>query len=235
MNRGNKILLGVQAFVVVCVVGYALFSETITVTGTATAKGSFDITSTCGLENIANELGFTKSDIEAYYNLGGYQNPSCSVTDSKVSFSTELLYRSARSLFLIKSENTGSINAVFDPSEVDTDGIFSNTTVEVCKLDENNVKSNCSDRFYNGDGSSNVPLESEIIGGMAKDGNFYKVDEAGFANNFKDDTYGIVLEPGESLFHAIGFYWPKNYDNDENSFNYSLEVITELKFVQTTN
>ena len=47
MNKSNKVLLGVLAFVVVCVVGYALFSETITVTGTATAKGSFDISYTC--------------------------------------------------------------------------------------------------------------------------------------------------------------------------------------------
>ena len=47
MNKSNKILLGVLSFVVVCVVGYALFSENITVTGTATAKGSFDITASC--------------------------------------------------------------------------------------------------------------------------------------------------------------------------------------------
>lgn len=235
MNNNNKILVGILAFIAVCVMGYALFSENIMVTGTATASGNFDITSTCGLENIANELGFAKSDIEVYYNLGGYQNPSCSVNDSKVSFSTELLYPSARSLFLVKSENTGSINAVFDFSQADTDGGFSNTTVEVCKLDENDVKSNCSDRFYNGDGSSNVSLESEIIGGMTKDGTFYKVDDTGFTNNFKDDTYGIVIEPGEAVFHAIGFWWPKNYDNEENSSSYSLNLTTELRFIQITN
>ena len=35
MNKNNKILIAVLAFVLVCVVGYALFSENITVTGTA--------------------------------------------------------------------------------------------------------------------------------------------------------------------------------------------------------
>ena len=54
MNKSNKILLGVLSFVVVCVVGYALFSEKITVTGTATASGNFDINYTCqtGLANV---------------------------------------------------------------------------------------------------------------------------------------------------------------------------------------
>ena len=47
MNKGNKILLGILAFVVVCVVGYALFGETITVTGSATASGEWSITTTC--------------------------------------------------------------------------------------------------------------------------------------------------------------------------------------------
>ena len=55
MNKGNKILLGVLSFVVVCVVGYALFSETITVTGTATANGSYELTTTCHL-GMTNEI-----------------------------------------------------------------------------------------------------------------------------------------------------------------------------------
>ena len=35
MNKNNKLLIGMLTFVVVCVVGYALFSENITVTGSA--------------------------------------------------------------------------------------------------------------------------------------------------------------------------------------------------------
>ena len=43
MNKKNKILVGCLALLLVLSVGYALFSDTITINGTATAKGSFDI------------------------------------------------------------------------------------------------------------------------------------------------------------------------------------------------
>ena len=43
MKKQNIAIIGVIAFVLAIAVGYALFSETITVTGTATAKGSFDV------------------------------------------------------------------------------------------------------------------------------------------------------------------------------------------------
>ena len=47
MNNRNKILVGCLALLLALSVGYALFSETITINGTATAKGSFDIGFEC--------------------------------------------------------------------------------------------------------------------------------------------------------------------------------------------
>ena len=47
MNKNNKILVGILTFVVVCVIGYALFSDNINVTGTATAQGQFLLDTTC--------------------------------------------------------------------------------------------------------------------------------------------------------------------------------------------
>ena len=47
MVKKNKILVACLALLLVLSVGYALFSETITINGTATAKGSFDITYAC--------------------------------------------------------------------------------------------------------------------------------------------------------------------------------------------
>lgn len=49
MNKKNKILIGCLALLLVLSVGYALFSETVTINGTATAKGDFDITYTCSV------------------------------------------------------------------------------------------------------------------------------------------------------------------------------------------
>ena len=47
MKKSNVLLITILAIIVTLMIGYALFSETITVTGTATAKGSFDIEVTC--------------------------------------------------------------------------------------------------------------------------------------------------------------------------------------------
>ena len=46
-EKKSKILIGCLALLLVMAVGYALFSETITINGTATAKGDFDISFTC--------------------------------------------------------------------------------------------------------------------------------------------------------------------------------------------
>lgn len=43
MKKKSIAIIGVIAFVLTVAVGYALFSETLTVTGTATATGNFDV------------------------------------------------------------------------------------------------------------------------------------------------------------------------------------------------
>lgn len=43
MKKQSIAIIGVIAFVLAVAVGYALFSETLTVTGTATATGNFDV------------------------------------------------------------------------------------------------------------------------------------------------------------------------------------------------
>lgn len=43
MKKKSIAIIGVIAFVLAVAVGYALFSETLTVTGTATATGNFDV------------------------------------------------------------------------------------------------------------------------------------------------------------------------------------------------
>ena len=43
MKKQNIAIIGVVALVLAIAVGYALFSETITINGTATAKGNFDM------------------------------------------------------------------------------------------------------------------------------------------------------------------------------------------------
>ena len=143
MNKGNKILIGILAFVLVCVVGYALFSENITVTGTATASGDWGITATCQA-GISNEVA-TAAD-EFYYKEGGYSEDTCNVTDgTKVSFNTNLLYPSAARHFTVKFTNTGNVNATIDMSgnaAIFETVIFKNVSSEVCEINSNNEKVN---------------------------------------------------------------------------------------------
>ena len=62
MNTRNKILIGCLALLLVLSVGYALFSETITINGTATAKGDFDISYTCEISDEYTEGGIGDCD-----------------------------------------------------------------------------------------------------------------------------------------------------------------------------
>ena len=57
MKKQNIIMIAVVAFVLAVAVGYALFSETITINGTATAKGNFDVEFTTA--TISKQVGST--------------------------------------------------------------------------------------------------------------------------------------------------------------------------------
>lgn len=59
MKKQNIAIIGVIAFVLAVAVGYALFSQTLTINGTATAKGSFDVVFQLAKEGSDNDLAYT--------------------------------------------------------------------------------------------------------------------------------------------------------------------------------
>lgn len=59
MKKQNIAIIGVIAFVLAVAVGYALFSQTLTINGTATAKGSFDVVFQLDKEGSDNALAYT--------------------------------------------------------------------------------------------------------------------------------------------------------------------------------
>ena len=59
MKKQNIAIIGVIAFVLAVAVGYALFSQTLTINGTATANGSFDVQFT--KVGTPTSVGYTKS------------------------------------------------------------------------------------------------------------------------------------------------------------------------------
>lgn len=240
MNRRNKILVGVLAFVLVCVVGYALFSESITVTGTATASGDFNMTATC-YTGIYDKSGLTSEDLD-FGPEGGYTNDTCKVNGDKVVMNTTLLYPSAARHFTIKFTNTGSITA--ENPQADSDEpyfdswFYHNTTQKVCEVNENNEKVNCDTIFrYNTDNGGSASESfindaSDIVGFEDKNGVFYNTRNADPYEFFNVDKEVLQLEPGESVYFAFSIYWPKGYTNSTNSAHYSLELTTEVPFEQ---
>ena len=114
MVRKNKLLIGCLTLLLVLSVGYALFSETITINGTATAKGSFDITTTC-TPGYSDEL--LKIIEEPYDKEGGFENSICYVDGNKVMMTTDLLYPKAARSCTVKMTNTGTIPALIWGSE----------------------------------------------------------------------------------------------------------------------
>ena len=61
MKKKNMIIIGVISLILVVAVGYAIFSDTLTINGSATAKGDFSITTTC-TPGITNE-GFLNANL----------------------------------------------------------------------------------------------------------------------------------------------------------------------------
>lgn len=58
MKKQNIAIIGVVAFILAVAVGYALFSDTLTINGTATAKGDFNVEFTS--IGVINKVGYTE-------------------------------------------------------------------------------------------------------------------------------------------------------------------------------
>ncbi len=105
MNKKKGIIIGVLAVALVMVVGYALFSDTLTINGTATAQGDFDMQIISA--EITDEVGSTgataqvNSDSNALtINIPKLEYPGASV---------EVTY---------KIKNAGSVPALYDSYEI---------------------------------------------------------------------------------------------------------------------
>ena len=104
MNKKNKILVGCLSLLLVLSVGYALFSETITINGTATAKGSFNIDgSTCEVVTEANQISGER------YTTGG--SGTCKIENGVIKTTSNLTKPGDQVWFRVNLKNTGTITA----------------------------------------------------------------------------------------------------------------------------
>ena len=240
MNKGNKILLGVLAFVVACVVGYALFSESITISGSASASGDFRITTTCSagvnskiFEAFA-DYGITEKD----FVQGGYANESCNVSGNKVSLAVDLKYPTAQRAFTISFKNTGSMDAVViangnTPVENTNIVVYDNTGAVYKTLAQGDSEfSNYLNQFGKFSSSTLGVIVTSTGESIHEASDKWQSRILDKPNKTNENEYYLKLEPNDTLMLLV---WA-NWDNDATLKNYSAKTtaIAEQKFQQIT-
>ena len=215
MNNKNKILVGCLALLLVLSVGYALFSETITINGTATAKGNFDLTTTC---QVGDPYNFRPYDIQS-----GYTNDECNVVDNKVSYKANLTMPGAQRYFTITIKNTGTIPAII------TDGKKSD---KVCYDTDRDDVIETTDNCSTTDG--NFHDAPDFIGFIKTDGTFLNGEDDDISDFINEDG-AIVIQPNESAVVWAYFYWNPSLGYEYNNMLISLEASSEFTFTQATN
>ena len=111
MNNKNKLLVGVLSLFLTLSVGYALFNQSVLITGTAAAKGEFGITTSCaaGISQELIDMGMATTNDEMQ---SGFKNDACIVDGNGIVAATELMYPTASRWFTIKMTNENSIPAI---------------------------------------------------------------------------------------------------------------------------
>ncbi len=124
MNKKKKVIIGVLAIALVMVVGYALFSDTLTINGTATAQGDFafeittqkevsDDVKSSNMYAVFNNYGST-GDVDLANAVSSNVDSSITNTSNTVTYSANLKQPGQRQYFTVKVTNTGSIPIVLD-------------------------------------------------------------------------------------------------------------------------
>lgn len=205
MKNGNKILLGILTFVVVCVVGYALFSDTISVNGSATAKGDYEITTTCtpGISNELVQMGFATRTDELQH---GFKNDSCEVQGNTITANAELTYPTARRFFTIKMTNSGSIPAIIwgadrggqkESLSLDNSKSYSIKNIETDAI----ISSGAGEIRHNN--HTFYPIQYFRMGVLSSQGNYNSNENVIYDSN--KGYAGIKLNTGDSLFMIISY------------------------------
>ena len=252
MNNRNKILVGCLALLLVLSVGYALFSETITINGTATAKGSFDIGVTCQT-GLANVTGLEENAIESLKgpgNEGSFSGDTCTASGNKVTFNTNLNAPGAMRYYTIKATNNGTIDAwapiVATPIK---DGKL---TTQVCMGTEMKNKLDlggspvCSYWLMDSTSYSNGNVADEFedlsyVYIIEKDNgelvNLLELPEEEAMTYLNEDGDRIKLPVGASIYYVGKMYINEDYEwsTGVNMIDFNMSVDYTLNFEQQTN
>ena len=229
MNKRNKIMVVCLALLLTLSIGYALFSETITINGTATAKGSFDITPSCQIGMPSSIATLLKDDENIMFEPyeGATENDSCDVEGSKITINTEMLYPSANRFFAVEMKNTGTMDAVIGVEEIDA-----GTSINLYKKSDNSFYKTLSEVETTNYGS----LELSWVFIKLTDGTLIYKDND-LMNNKTPLITGEVpylrIKPNESFILMFTAYWDEYAIQTE--YYSKAQMSTELPFKQVTS
>lgn len=226
MNSKNKILVGCLALLLVLSVGYALFSDTITINGTASAKGDFNITPTC-------TLGVLEEFKSLFEDEGGTANDTCTVDDATdtVTFSSEILYPGAKRYFTVKITNTGTINATLPTSLTMPD-----EGIKFCYTEDLNADAETEGECLIGGGDSS---ETGLYAAQVGDGTIYDAtDPTALPKEIQQAFWNgseYVLKPGNSVYYFVLNGLSENYGPESGVLNIFASRKYIAEFEQATN
>ena len=215
----NKIFVGCLALLLVMVAGYALFSQNLTINGTAKAQGEFSLTTTC-TPGILDEIKNYDAD---YGSQSGYSNDSCSAENDTVTFHADLAYPTARRYFTVKVVNTGTVTAVDESLEVINYPIVNPVENKDCQY---NSSDDSLVRCYNPNGNDTNNSKTKYIK-KTKNG------EISYLKNLDK----LTLEPGDTFYIALGITWPSLLQKTKfqtGEWYFKLTRQYTLDFVQET-
>ena len=215
----NKIFVGCLALLLVMVAGYALFSQNLTINGTAKAQGEFSLSMTC-TPGILDEIKNYDAD---YGSQSGYSNDSCSVENDTVTFHADLAYPTARRYFTVKVVNTGSVTAVDEVVDVMTQTYLNieNKNCQYKSSDDSLVK------CYTANGNDLTNSKMKYIK-KTKDGEI----------SYLINRDKLTLEPGDTFYLTLGITWPSLFQIPKfktGEWYFKLNRTYTLDFVQETN
>lgn len=248
MNSKNKILVGCLALLLVLSVGYALFSDTITINGTATAKGDFayEITTTKGIDESVKVS--TMHDIYNYSSSGdtfvfeetsGVENSTISSSGNTISVSIDFTLPGQIQYYTAKITNTGTIPITFDPWAditpistingnliMDDDGLVDVNDVENFVL--GNITSD-----YKFSGVDEMSI-SQIKAGVISIDKIV-VSESVWQKLELDENAMPIIESGDSIYIVLQSIFNPNFNERVKGYDLTAESTISLPIKQITN
>ena len=192
MKKQRLIFVIVLSIVLLFTIGYAVFGQTVNITGTATAEGTYNMAATCST-TIPSEISSKVGTLETEH---GVTSATCGGSGATTTFTSQLNYPGALKYFFITLENTGTIDAKFDPSsdltstgelcfDNDDSGTFESSE---CQSDNNYMITNPKTIFYNGTNYLDQDDENDMV----------LIEEY-----FMDSNGNVIIKPGYKVYFVF--------------------------------